>query len=658
MNSERIVIRGANSSEEPQRKPPSLGEAGSALVMVVMLVLVVSGLSLTMLASSALQVQDAQASGFEFSSRHVAEAGFQLEIFDVKNARDLATLISPFIAIDALDTDEDEGEGNFTQVKNAEPIIDSAGNVVGEVDVFVDVTGRAQPERREVVIVSIGYVPSKADYDASKLNAARTEVRGTVAANLGKSRVFDYAYFINHWGWFYADSLTANGSVRSNGQFDFGGYAPTVNGSPRYESSNGTDLIGYIDDNNDGVMDGSDGGVYSGFTVVNNANVQGMAANADNQHEWQDQVQMPNLNNLDIYESMAVNEGATVSIGGSVVANGVLGDDASEPQNLYLEGTAANPIVLNGPVVVRGDVIIKGVVTGQGSIYAGRNVYIAESVEYLNGPATPRPASNDEATVESWLAANQAADAMGLFAREHVVVGDYTHHYFGHYVGNWLNHPLNASSEDAGADGIQNTALGPDGIAGTADDDVLEGDGVWTVDYYTAIDDAAGLIPPGYSVGDPIPGSGEDIDGDGIQDHAIALSDFNLQDAISDASAWAGNRPATASNFSDVSSIYIDKLESSIYTNHAVAALMLNFGGTIEINGSIVSRNESLVYGADHLYMNHDPRLLGSDVARTYGVQMPIDWEPLEITTWTFVDSSMSTWISAAPNHGGGGGTQ
>ncbi len=609
--------------------------------MVIMLMLVLSAFSLTMLTSSTLQIKDAQAGGFDFASRHIAEAGFQLELFDVKTARDLATLVDPFIAIDAIDPDADEGDGHFSLVKSAEPIINSKGAIVGECDVYVDVTGRVTAESREVVIVSIGYAPSKDDYENNLSTAKKTEVRGTVAVNLGKSKVFDYAYFINHWGWFYANTLTVNGSVRSNGQFDFGGYAPTVNGSPRYESSNGTDLIGYIDDNEDGLEDGLDGGAYSGFSIVSAQNVQGMAADPANQHNYQEQVQMPNLHSLTVYESMATSTGTSVSVGGSVVASGVLGDDAGEPQNLYLEGTAADPIVLNGSVVVRGDVILKGVVTGQGAIYSGRNVYVAGSLEYLNGPATPRPAGNDEASVEAWLQANQSSDALGLFARENVVVGDYTDPSFAAYIGPWLSHWLNESSEDAGSDGIQNTAAGMDGVLGTPDDDVLEGDGVWTVDYYTTEDATLGLIPSGFSVGDPVPGSGEDLDGDGVKDADITLSDFNTQASMGNSSEWAGNMPTGVSSFSDVATIYIDKIESSFYTNHAIAALMFNFGGTVTINGSIVSRNESLVYGANHCYMNHDPRLLGSDVARTYGVQMPLDWQPLEVTAWTFVDS---TW--------------
>ena len=47
------------------------------------------------------------------------------------------------------------------------------------------------------------------------------------------------------------------------------------------------------------------------------------------------------------------------------------------------------------------------------------------------------------------------------------------------------------------------TRAGRDGILGTADDDTLDGDGIWTTSLYTAAQQAQGLIPAGKNVGDP-----------------------------------------------------------------------------------------------------------------------------------------------------------
>ena len=46
----------------------------------------------------------------------------------------------------------------------------------------------------------------------------------------------------------------------------------------------------------------------------------------------------------------------------------------------------------------------------------------------------------------------------------------------------WLVNPRNVSAEDAGLDQLPNTSCGRDGLFETADDDVLDGDGTWTVE--------------------------------------------------------------------------------------------------------------------------------------------------------------------------------
>src|SRR3970282_1193272 len=96
--------------------------------------------------------------------------------------------------------------------------------------------------------------------------------------------------------------------------------------------------------------------------------------------------------------------------------------------------------------------------------------------------------SNDQATVEAWRQAAQSKDALGLYAAEHVVISNYTSSSWQSYVSSWVYHPLNKSIEDAGMDGIHNTKYGQDGIAGTADDDPLEGDNQWTITRYNATD--------------------------------------------------------------------------------------------------------------------------------------------------------------------------
>ena len=610
----------------------SLRHRGNVLVVATMFFALVLTAVLTTLTLVTEQVQNVRISAQELRARKAAESGVHDAIADLKGVRDLSLLSTPFGGIDNQDLNGITGPGGYSPLWMTKQLSDTAGNSIAEYDVFLDVTNQVSSSR-DVTITCYAYVPNKADYLNKVRDAARSDAHCTVRIEFGDSEVFDYSYFINHWGWFYGNTIVANGDVRSNGQFDFGGYSATVNGSPRYDSSSGSDLIGYKDDNNDGVEDGSDGGAYSGYQILSAQNVQGMGGQSQNQHENQGNIEMPNISDLTHYESQAISSNATIKIGSTTYVDGVLGDDSGEKQHLYLEGTAANPIVIDGPVVVKGSVIIKGHVTGQGTIFSGGNVYVAGDITYADPPATTRPSSNDQATVEAWREANKDKDALGLFAREHVVVGDYTNSTWQSYVSGWVNHSLNESSEDAGVDGVQNTEDGPDGISGTSDDDVLEGDGNWTVDTYTAADAARGIIPPGKNVGDTIPGSGEDIDGDGVQDGTTQMSDFNIPASLTN-SNWEGNLSGSTT-YDNVSTNYISKLDASFYTNHTFAALMLNYGGDIEMNGSVVSRNESIIYGANRILMNHDERLTGQG-GDFFGFYLPQDWLPINILQWEF----------------------
>jgi len=624
-----------------------LGEEGSFLVVVVLFFSFVLTLVLSTMGVVRARVQDVRASRNQIVARLAAESGVQQAIAEVKTARDLATLAAAFNGMDALDPNTANGIGGYSQIYDTQPLTDTAGNIVAQYDVVVDVN-RSVTGQRAIEVTCYAYVPRKADYAAGVLDAVRADAHATVTARLGPSGVFDYSYFINHWGWFFGNNIVSNGNVRSNGQFDFGNYASTINGSPRYEGSNGHLLTGYLDDNADGVTNGTDGGVYSGMAIVNDANINGMGALPQNKHPFLGGLPMPNLSDLAYYEQKAVAAGSTVSIGATQVFSAVLGDTAGEQQNVYLVGTAASPIVLNGPVVVRGSVIISGYVTGKGAIYARGNIYIPKDLQYVNGPTTFRPATNDQTTTEAWRLDAQSKDALGLFAGEHVVVGNYTGSSWQSYVSSWVNHPLNKSSEDAGSDGVHNTKAGLDGVLGTADDDTLEEDGVWTVSRYTSEDAAAGLIPPGKSVGDVIPGSGEDIDADGAYDGTTVMSQFNIPASLTSTN-WAGNVPSGTPTFASISTYNIRRIDASLYTNHTLAALMTP-GSTVDINmnGTIVSRNESIIYGAKRILMNHDERLSGQG-GGIFGFSSPVTWEPLDVGNWSY-DKDLPAALLSSPD--------
>jgi hypothetical protein len=610
---------------------------GSALVIVLILMVVVVVLCLATLALVASEVRSATVARQRTQALFVAEAGVERQIAVLRDILRKVSITDPFPPIDRL-----AGTTPFV-----EETLTKDGTSVGQFTVQVLAVESPDSWTRDVTIRSRGCVPS-----ARARNQAARVVTAVVRVRLDRSQCFDFAYLVDNWGYFFRDTISVDGNVGSNGVFDCGRYRPTLYGFPRFETVVGTDLQGYIEEDGDGNRT-NDGVIYAGWTIsaanvrgtANDKWTQGDAAKGlcdpsqvgqfKNQHEFCPRVPMPNLSDLTPYEEIAKGRNSSISIGGTVVCGPVLGDDAGEKQNLYLRGTAASPIVLNGPVVVRGSVIISGVVQGQGSIYAGGNVYVPQDLLYNTKPQPlPTGGSRNESELENWLAKNQGCDQLGLFARQHIVVGDYTNATWRSEVDVWLKDPRNMSREDAGLDFMPNTRAGRDGLLGTLDDDVLEGDGVWTVDRYTQEDADVGLIPAGKQVGDVIPGSGEDVDGDGVYDGQTTLVDFNLPAPLESAN-WAGNAPATATAYSAVSTLAIAELDATLGTNHDFAMYSQTPKDHIEILGCLVSRNESIVYSAHSLSLNYDYRLMGRGGLTETNVTLPKSWMPIKTLMWT-----------------------
>jgi len=257
------------------------------------------------------------------------------------------------------------------------------------------------------------------------VNGVEREVWALLRVN-PPSKVFDYAYFINNWGWFYGAVFTVNGDVRSNGRFSFRD-RPFMNGE-----------------------------IYAGGRI--NGTVRGRAdTRVDGeyiyQHENMPALPMPNLRNLDYYEEKAFARGSSVTIGGVTIIDKVFGDDVGESGNIVLVGTSANPIVITGTVVITGDVVIKGTVSGQGTIYSGRNIYVAGNIEYSNPATYSSPPSGDPEEVAAWVAANANKDILGLAAYNNVILGNYTDRSWDR-VYDYL---ADMGNEDVGVDGIPNT---------------------------------------------------------------------------------------------------------------------------------------------------------------------------------------------------------
>ena len=654
-------------------------ERGSTLLLALCLITVVSVGLMGFLGYSVSQLRITQRQAESIRAFYISEAGLNDYLNELSVRYENAGMDNVFELFP-------ESMGNDGDTP-------ASRTVKGLNSIFVNVSYDGGTYTAEMTGVPVGdyyyrevEIRSKGDYKGQ----VRT-VQAKYRFSICPGSPFDYAYFQNNWGWYYGSSITANGNVRANGQFAAGGYRPTINGRPTYETVEGHDLQNKInngglfaasfngihnlrgmggdnvnqyrnetneDTNLNGVLDqyedkDNDGLIYGDQTGGNNdgiATFDERDHNSNGEENNPGRLRMPNLSELDHYRIVAkdwnAGSGSTLSIevekitGGVVVSNetvaicsdGVYGDSGGENQHIYLDGTEryddpVNPddnnkevytIVVDGPIVVEGDVIIFGKVKGQGGIYSGRNIYVPDDVTYTNPPSefvNPGEAGYETYT-EQWRQDNSSADAMGLFATENIAVGDFTSSSWRSNISGWLNHYLNESAENK---------LGYDQLPNT--NDPYEDNSTWDVVYYTQEDADNGRIPAGKSVGDSIPESGEDIDGDGIADPRISINDFDFQwGPVSYPSLWGGNHPEqwqgnnyNLNSYSDISTREINQLDGMYYTNHALGAYVGRNGG-VTWNGGIVSRIEAIVYESFAI-MNHDERFTGGGDA--YGLYLP-----------------------------------
>ncbi len=392
--------------------------------------------------------------------------------------------------------------------------------------------------------------------------------------------------------------------------------------------------------------------------------------------------------------------------------DGVANTDDDESPFMVLDGRY-QPIIIDGPVVIgspgpdgiwntadewdaaglrpmTGAVVILGHISGQGSIYTPGNIYLPNGLTYDNPPNPHLPGSGpppgtgygpnpsttypsmDEEDIEAWrsLTINSPpagtyhvrdADMVGLFARENIIIGRFPDGSYWNHVDHWLADPDNESKEDLGLDNLPNTG------------DTNEGNGTWDVRYYGSDGQnqcGSGLIPAGYSVGDVIPGSGEDIDGDARFDDTIRRGRLNRQglpisgsssfafpenindrlnsaasnpntapplDTDGDGLIWRGSPlwldSSTSHRWSEVAPNppRINELDAVLYTNHAIAGVYFRgSSGICEIYGAFVSRVEATV-GSSISMFTHDPRLLGG--AKDFGIYLPRE-KAIEIRAW------------------------
>lgn len=396
---------------------------------------------------------------------------------------------------------------------------------------------------------------------SAKVGSRVRTLRATVLIN-PPSKVFDYEYFLNNWGWWWGSSITGYGDNRANWDFDFR-QSPTVNGN----------VIASGDLESD----------QKPIDVINGpVPLYGLAgANPLKYlHDGTERLTMPNLKDFTAYSAKATAERGRLLVGSNLVVDAVH-VNALKP-GLFIEGTAANPITINGPVVVSGDVVIKGVITGQGTLYVGGNLYVAGDVTYKNGPSfIAPPETMSPSDRDAWVlnARNANKDLVCFAVRETIIGGDVN-------STEWKSRCFETAPFGLKWVGAE-ARLGPDGIANTPDDNVnyldLNNDGVPDSAWY-------------------------DADGDGRVDDYYSYEN-DLQVSLARAAKIDRYPSADGTNpddFSTVANNNFNTLQGVFYCNHGAAMRSQKAG--FKLTGTLVSRDEAIVFTSNASFV-YDPRI-------------------------------------------------
>jgi len=349
---------------------------------------------------------------------------------------------------------------------------------------------------RDLTFRAVGWIDQDNDGQLDS-GEPRTVLEQSVEFTLERSGVFDYAYFANNYGWMYgfgANDLIVNGDMRANGNFDFSGGTPTINGSV-YASANNklippaAGIVNitptqwsnsyYNSLNNprarqayDPTRHGAKGSptyeqwrdlIYDqNASIVNNRVAGAVVADARGIKTYggtvldpnpTQELPLPDLGDINRYINLSqnyVNRKQTFADGtpNPNYGQGAYVEVWNSSQNRYVRlstngvvngsavliGTSDRPIRIHGPVTFTGDVVIKGFVEGQGTLYAARNVHIVGSVRYKNPPDFR---GSDPAAIERQ---NEKRDILGLAARGSIIMGNVKN--FGYYPLYYMRPPF------------------------------------------------------------------------------------------------------------------------------------------------------------------------------------------------------------------------
>ncbi len=426
------------------------------------------------------------------------------------------------------------------------------------------------------------------------INGVTRKLEETIKYVLTRSTVFEYAYFINNFGWFDNVTMIVNGDIRSNFDIRLNSTTLTLNG---HSFAGGSNLVQrtplkwtydqYKNDTNHAFF-------RPGYNVdLNASNPNSVWTNGYNPITYRsnrvDQLKMPYISNVEELKQYAIENNGTISNNSGLVVNAVWDENQLGPSGysnivdrlytngivnaadrgcLVLVGTSNNPIRINGPVFIGQDLIIKGFYTGQGTIYAGRNVHVISDVRALNPPVWQHP---DASTKDAFLSTTYAdnidnKDYLALCAKGSIILGDYTQ---SGYVSSAFYPPFVKKYPVSATDAL--------------------------IGYVTSIEGGTNMFHGNYTnvFGTRVGALGTNTLPRKYYESSISITNLNYLQPADD----------------------IVRLDATLYDNHLIAGRLGTASTNCLINGALICRDEALTLGGK-VYMNWDARLAEKDSER------------------------------------------
>ena len=490
--------------------------------------------------------------------------------------------------------------------------------------------------------------------------AAATIRETVVFGGLDQSPVFDNAYFVNNYGWMNGSSIVINGKMRANGNVSLSGstvngfiYAaknsevgangtvslsssPQIKNASSYRSAYGNRARPDYDDY--ATADAYDAPAKSGAItkptryeydddgdIVSRVGGTRAASSGDAiVNEYAPAVPMPFVSDLQDYIDYARDEraknnskaqltapaysytdglGKTRSVAAKTVdvhytGAGPSGDAAlADNGALVLIGTKTNPIRIDGPVVVDSDVVIKGYVKGQGTIYSGRNVHIIGDIIYSDPPTWAHPDADDAATADR----NATKDMLGLVAKGNIVIGDSTDTAWHNSVDAYIKSGTSSSV-------VKKYACDPSD-ANIGYPATFQGN-------YTAVENVNGqqfgkvrtktqgtgefvtTREPQYNWWGQVTGY-RDVRTEKTETVFYTANDRRYYETVCDDNVLKKLKDTTG----------IAQIDAILYNNHGIFGTPGRANAAFNMNGSLVCRDEALIFSGNGIRFNWDFRL-------------------------------------------------